>query len=265
MYGIDISNWQNTLDLASLLDKNPKIEFAICKATQGVNYVDKHCDKFVQTLVKKNKLFGFYHFADNTDAKAQAKFFYMNCKGYFNKGIPVLDIEDGSITNWKSFCETFASELYNLAKVYPIIYTSASQLPKFENSWLADKCGLWVAGYPQNYTTFGNYNMPYNITPWKIAAIWQFTSTLSLNGYNSNLDGNIAYMDAKAWAKYANNATSNATVSQPNTSKVTTTITLDAALMRIAQEVIKGSYGNGNARKENIYKAVQTKVNELCK
>lgn len=41
--------------------------------------------------------------------------------------------------------------------------------------------------------------------------------------------------------------------------------TLDEALTTIAKEVLKGSYGNGDSRKANIYKAVQEKVNELNK
>ena len=35
------------------------------------------------------------------------------------------------------------------------------------------------------------------------------------------------------------------------------------AITRIAIEAINGNYGNGSARKENIYKAVQARINEL--
>lgn len=41
--------------------------------------------------------------------------------------------------------------------------------------------------------------------------------------------------------------------------------TLDTALEVIANEVLKGTYGNGEDRKNAIYKAVQSKVNELQK
>ena len=38
---------------------------------------------------------------------------------------------------------------------------------------------------------------------------------------------------------------------------------IDDAITRVAIETINGKYGNGSARKENIYKAVQDKVNKL--
>lgn len=40
-------------------------------------------------------------------------------------------------------------------------------------------------------------------------------------------------------------------------------ISLENALSVIASEVLKGTFGNGEYRKENIYKAVQNKVNKL--
>lgn len=40
---------------------------------------------------------------------------------------------------------------------------------------------------------------------------------------------------------------------------------LDAALLILADAVIRGEFGNGEERKERIYRAVQNKVNDLCK
>ena len=42
-------------------------------------------------------------------------------------------------------------------------------------------------------------------------------------------------------------------------------IALEDAIERIAREVLKGTYGNGEARKTALYKAIQGKVNELCR
>lgn len=42
-------------------------------------------------------------------------------------------------------------------------------------------------------------------------------------------------------------------------------IALEDAIERIAREVLKGTYGNGEARKNALYKAIQGKVNELCR
>lgn len=43
------------------------------------------------------------------------------------------------------------------------------------------------------------------------------------------------------------------------------TITTDDALKKMAEDVLDGKYGNGDTRKNNIYLAVQNKVNELSK
>ena len=39
----------------------------------------------------------------------------------------------------------------------------------------------------------------------------------------------------------------------------------DPCLQKIAQDVIAGKYGNGTARKENLYNAIQTEVNNILK
>lgn len=40
-------------------------------------------------------------------------------------------------------------------------------------------------------------------------------------------------------------------------------ITTEQAINKMAQDVIKGLYGSGTARKENLYKAIQNEVNKL--
>ena len=39
--GIDISNWQAGLDADAVF---PNVDFVICKATEGVGFVDGYCD-----------------------------------------------------------------------------------------------------------------------------------------------------------------------------------------------------------------------------
>ena len=40
-------------------------------------------------------------------------------------------------------------------------------------------------------------------------------------------------------------------------------ITSEQAINKMAQDVIKGLYGSGTARKENLYKAIQSEVNKI--
>lgn len=257
MRGIDISNWQK-----GITPSKTGVEFCICKATEGLGFIDKQCDTFIQNCIANNILFGFYHFARENYAAQEAKYFYMNTKGYLKKGIPVLDYEVwGKNANDVKWCEEFIQEFYNLTGVWCVLYISASHCKDFKNSWIPSKCGLWVAGYPKNFTSWTDQAMPYSIAPWSFAAIWQFTSSLKLSGWNGSLDGNIAYMDKAAWMKYAgSNASTPETPSAPDYNK-------------LADEVIAGQWGNGNERKSRLnvafglgtYDKVQAIVNEKLK
>lgn len=200
LHGIDISNWQKGIQLPESLD------FCICKATEGFRYVDPYCDGFIQQAISKGILFGFYHFARNNDPEKEATFFRNNTKGYELIGIPVLDIEDEKIEDWGGYAQRFVDKYHAITSVYPIIYTSAAMLPKFKGYPLVDNCGLWLAGYPdaRERGLKDVPSFPYDPSPWKFAAIWQYTSNGWISCWDEPLDLDVAYMDASAWKQYAN-------------------------------------------------------------
>ena len=205
LYGYDVSSWQSvgTGDSAQ--------NFLIPKATEGVGYVDKSCDKHYQRAKQQGKLLGFYHFArpdlnKGTDgAKREANFFYTNCKNYFKEGIPVLDWEQPGTTGQVSWAKAWLDEVYRLSGVRPLIYMSASVVNGNNWSSISGYYGLWIAGYPNKYNvknppTPTVKDMPYKIGSWKFWAIWQYSSSAG------TLDRDIANMDATGWKKYANPA-----------------------------------------------------------
>lgn len=256
--GIDISNWQGGLNLHKL-----DIDFAIMKATEGLNFVDDFCDEWVMQAKQKGIKWGFYHFARNNDPVSEADFFIKHTKNYFKHGIPVLDIEDSSIPNWGEYADKFCKRVHDKTKVWPIIYCSAGMLPYFEGYNVPERCGLWVAGYPYPARTWNKDVVPYNLYPWGTCVIWQFTSSLNIGGYNGDLDGNKAYITRSQWDRYAmgDNKSNNGKTSKPKTPK--------KSVADIAYEVILGEYGTGINRKKQIeklgynYKTVQDYVNEL--
>lgn len=264
MYGIDISNWQADLNIADIASS---IDFAICKATEGLGYVDPTCDNFIEQLKQQDKLWGFYHFARGNSPEEEASFFYENCKNYFGYGIPVLDYETNENSSPSEWVERFCKAIHSLTGVFPIVYVSASYISAVASEYTCSNCGLWVAGYPANYPSFNDYDLPYSISPWEFAAIWQFTSSLQLPGYSGALDGNIAYMDRKGWLAYANASGASNNDSSHNSSSSTdnsnNSVTSEQAIRKMAIDVIAGLYGNGEARKENLYKAIQTEVNSI--
>ena len=250
MHGIDVSNWQN-----GLVPSNLAVDFCIAKATEGIGYTDPCCNGFVQNCIDNGILWGFYHFARENDPVAEADYFVQETRNYFNHGIPVLDYETQNYNDCE-WCEQWFVRVHELTGVWPMLYCSAYQVPKFANSWIPQTCGLWLAGYPFPAETWNDGEMPYNIDPWEFCAIWQFTSSLRLPGYSGNLDGNVAYMDADAWMKYANSTDNAPNVEKPKPQK---------SIDDLACETILGEYGTGAERQKllgSAYEAVQARVNE---
>lgn len=225
LHGIDISNWQKGLQLPESLD------FCIVKATEGFRYVDPYCDGFVQQAISKGILFGFYHFARNNDPEKEAVFFRNNTKGYELLGIPVLDIEDEAIADWGNYAQRFVDKYHAITGVYPVVYCSAANLRRFNGYPLCDTCGLWVAGYPdaRERTLKDIPKFCYDVSPWKFAAIWQYTANGWLNNWDEPVDMDVAYMDASAWKLYAN----------PNTMDIGNTVQMPA-IVPVPDDSAKG-------------------------
>lgn len=245
MKGIDISHWKQGFDLSSA-----RPEFMIAKATEGITYVDKCCDGFIQDAIRLDIPFGYYHFARSNDAEAEAEFFYAQTKGYTGKGIPVLDLE---VPNGSAWAEAFCKKFYELSGVKPWFYASSDYINNkgYGTTWLRENCGLWIAGYPKTYTSYPeSAECPYRNNGWTLAA-WQFTDCLAIGGMK--VDANFFYGDRDAWARYAS---SNGQASAVD----------NVSALELATKVIKGEYGTGKARRDTLgsrYNEVQEKVNDL--
>lgn len=201
---IDISNWQRGIDVMSVV-RNGGLTAVIVKATEGTGYVDPSCDGFVSTLRANGVRFGFYHFAGNGDAVAEADFFRRNTVGYEKAGIPVLDWEGNQDVAWVN---RFVERYHALTGVWPWVYGNAW---RFNQGTVNTNCGRWIAGYPANGITDINYglnnDMPYGVNNGLVCA-WQFSSSVRIAGYGGNLDGDVFYGDAAAWDRYAGGAPS---------------------------------------------------------
>lgn len=205
--GIDISNHQGKMDLAAVL-KQTATDFVICKATEGTGFVDKYCDKFMVIAQNAKKQIGFYHFArpEYNAARAEADFFVRQTKGYFNKGIPVLDWESAGKSNVK-WAKEWLDRVYSVTGVKPVIYMSESVVNAYNWKAVAEAgYGLWVARY-RDYNIDRNYDMSTCgkkpvVKWWSFYMMWQWTSVGRLNGYSGNLDCDVFYGDKAAWDAY---------------------------------------------------------------
>ena len=246
MKGIDISKYQKDISNFNGVD------FVIVKATEGVGYVDKSCDTLYQKAKAQGKLLGIYHFARpdlGNSAEQEADYFIDNVKGYLNETILVLDWEAKALNYPVSWAKAFLDRVYARTGVKPMIYMSESPVNDRDWSSVANAdYGLWVAKYSNNKP---------NCKWWKFYAIWQYGDNGNINGY-APVDVDEFYGDRQAWLKYAN-ASSEPQPVQPATVKKSNE--------EIAQEVINGSWGNGNDRKRRLeesgynYREIQDIVN----
>ena len=255
--GIDISNHQAGIDLSKI-----NCDFVIIKATEGKSYVSPSCDAQFQQALSLGKKLGIYHFANNSDntPEEEANWFITNTRGYIGKAIPVLDWEDSGHTNDVAWALKWLQLVEEAYGTKPMIYMSESVVNANDWSNVANaNYGLWVAKYRDNTADY-NYDMSKagnkpSVKHWSFYAIWQWTSSGRLDGYNGNLDCNEFYGDTTAWDKYVGN----------KSTEQTETKSID----QLAQEVINNQWGVGEDRKNRLtqagydYNAVQNKVNEL--
>ena len=270
MNGIDISSHQSGINLSKV-----PCDFAIIKATQGTSYVNPDCDRAYQQAKKAGKCLGVYHYAGGKDPVAEANFFLENIKGYIGEAILVLDFEsyqNSAYSQGATWCKKFLDQVYNQTKVRALVYISKSVCREFDWSKIAPNHGLWVAQYASNNTVDGYNSDPWTDNKgygaWSGPAIFQYTSSGKLSGWNGNLDLNIAYMDRVGWNKYAGggNATkpSGGSSSSNESANVTTP---SGSTMDLVYNTMKGKYGDGDVRKKALgtkYDDVQDVINHIA-
>lgn len=143
----------------------------IVKATEGTDYTNPYFKTDIENARKKNKLIGAYHYAraEKNSAKAEAQHFIDVVRPYLGKGLLIaLDWEGASLGVSPLWARQWLDYVWNVTGIKPLLYTSESQLSKVGAQVVPGDYGLWVAKYSSNEP---------NIAPWKVKALWQYTST----------------------------------------------------------------------------------------
>ena len=232
LYGADVSSYQGKFDIGNL-------DFIIAKATEGVNYINPYCDYVLQQAIKQKKPWGFYHYFTGAGYKQEVDYYLQNTwKGYGRKGLPCFDWESKSNREFGngSYLKNAVDYFHDKTGVWPVIYCTAETARSLSSTGIFKNCALWCAGYPYND---GSWNIPpfiYQLPKDVTMILWQFDSA-------NSLDKNVAYIDARTWAKYCNPSSESAN-----------TITLDS----LANDVIAGKYGSGNERMQKLGKYAQS-------
>lgn len=262
MKGLDISSYQNGINFDTI--KNAGINFLILRAGftgwgTGTNYnKDKCFENFYSKAKQRDINVGAYWYScANTKEKgiAEARFMYENCLKGKQFEYPIyIDVEDThhQVNNKRGVTDAiigFCEYLENLG-YYVGIY--ASDISGFQDKMYLNELNVydkWVARYGSEPKYVKQYGM------------WQSTSSGRINGYNGNLDCDIAYKDYSSIIKniglngFSKSSTNNTQNINP----------LDNySDEELATKVINGEFGNGNERKQklgNRYQNVQNIVN----
>lgn len=200
MNGIDVSAYQAANVTATL-----PLEFGFVKATQGTDYVSETCDAQVQALLARGARMGFYHFTDGDDATAEGNAFLNNTKGYWGKGIPIVDFESGGIARGGSWLRKLADTIYSGCGVKPLIYMSLSVAERSDMAEVVEGgYGLYVAygsDYDSRHDGYVNVPATSNSGQWPFAVARQYTSQGFLNGVGP-LDLDVFYGDRSVFDAY---------------------------------------------------------------
>lgn len=184
--GPDVSSYQSDVHWEEVSKHH---RFAICKATEGLTYVDPKFSTNWQGIRDVGMIRGAYHFArpqPGHSGRAEALHFLsiVNRLGGFRRGDlrPVLDIEWSSglpgvaLQVWVSeFVHTIGSAVGQM----PIIYTG---------SWWRDHrlthhygCPLWLAAYVR----VPAFYVP---RPWRRWSLWQYKDNAHVSGVRGPCD-----------------------------------------------------------------------------
>lgn len=208
MYGMDISSYQNGIDLSK-----GKYDFAIIKATEGIGMVDKKFVEFQSKLKSLNKLIGCYHFARPDlhptimAMKDEANFFLDTLDNYdlIGKAILVLDWETEPMDR-PDLIEAWVTVIQKWTYAIPFIYGSRSKLSKWMKYDIVSSFPIWCAAWPSIKRLPVGEDPGYATEPRTIPwIIWQYSSTGQYPGFSGNVDLDFADMSKETWMKYANN------------------------------------------------------------
>lgn len=180
LYGIDISNYQRSVDYNAYA-------FYIMKASEGRTYKDPMLDRHFNAVRAAGKLYGFYHYArpENNSMRSEVDHFLSLVGHHVGKAIFALDWEGKALNYGPDKALEWLDYFFARTGVRPLFYCSDSQTARYAK--VAQKnYGLWDAKYSSHGPAHRG---------WGNIALWQYQG--------SPIDKNVFYGDANTWMKYA--------------------------------------------------------------
>jgi lysozyme len=193
--GIDVSQWQQTIDWSKVAGSG--MRFAIARATKGQHYVDPTFQTNVDGARAEGIVVGAYHRAtpsgganaNTTDARVEADHYLDVASPGVGDLIPALDIEEtGGLAppHLVVWVKAWVTRVTNRLGVKPMLYAS----PNFwtvnmgNSTWFADHgYRLWLAHWNVSSPT-----VPANGWQGRGWKFWQWTHKPGLPGVTTDLD-----------------------------------------------------------------------------
>lgn len=182
--GIDISNWQGSVNFAAV--KNSGVQIVYIKATEGNFYIDPYLQEYYDGATNNGLLVGFYHFfSPSISASSQASYFSNAIRGMKSDCKLVLDLEETGgywPATLSSMSNQFLEDVQANTGLDVALYTYAS----FANNNIVpgyglEKYPLWIAEYgtsaPESNPIWGSSY-----------AGWQYSDTGYVPGVSGNCD-----------------------------------------------------------------------------
>ena len=207
---IDLSDiqWKKGLDLEAFIDKHPEIEIYIIKCSRAAESVNESFKPWADILTRKGKMWAGYHFLNNdkmaVGAVKEADYYVNQMGPYLGKAGLAMDYENETMgfAVGEGYAKAFLDRVYELTGIRPMIYTQQSRVNKLGAIHDAGY-PLWVAAYGKNakITKFNPDQVCEGLSPYKEAAMFQYSSNLYLSGYNDKLDCSVFYGTKADWQK----------------------------------------------------------------
>lgn len=188
--GIDIAHYQSDkapIDWGQV--KASGVDFAIIKATEGVDYIDPAFKTSIAGAIGAGMHVGAYHFLRTGDAAEQARQFIEAIKPYsIDYPVPV-DVENDkngdlgrldktTLTNMViTFCEAVRAAGYK-----PMVYTNPDWIANHLDMSRLSNYDLWLARY--------NHSPLYDGV-----SIWQYSSGTTIPGIIGNVDSDYSFVN----------------------------------------------------------------------
>lgn len=187
--GIDISNWQGTVDFYEV--KNSGVEIVYIEATEGNYFINSYLQQDYEGVKASNLKVGFYHFfnpGSNPSPVEQAQYFVNAIQGLRSECKLVLDLEQtGGLgpDELSSQAIEFLEEVKRLTGLGVAVYTYVN----FANNNINNSSGL--SNYPLWIAEYGVSSPEGNPIWGSSYAGWQYSDSGNISGINGNVDLDI--------------------------------------------------------------------------